>query len=234
MTNVRAGARTPVAGIVHALVLFLIILVAAPLATHIPLAALAAILLWVAYSMGEWKEFLRLRQFSLFYRTTLLSTFFLTVVFDLVVAVEVGLVLSSLFFIYRVSAITTVEEISLDVSVTAKKSVRAYRLFGSLFFGSVTKLEHLLDPRGTLPDTLILELHQLINVDSTGLDALADLLARMQKRGGRMMLVAVNKQPLSLMTRAGFIRQIGAENVVATMDDALRIMGDDNPPAPPQ
>jgi sulfate permease, SulP family len=226
MTNVRAGARSPVAGIVHALVLFLIILVAAPLATHIPLAALAAILLWVAYSMGDWKEFLRLRQFSVFYRTTLLTTFLLTVVFDLVVAVEVGLVLSSLFFIYRISALTTVQEISLDGEIAANKSVRAYRLFGSLFFGSVTKLEHLLDPRGALPDTIILELHQLINVDTTGLDALSDLLSRTQKRGGKLLLVAVNQQPLSLMTRAGFIKRIGSENIFATMDEALSVADD--------
>lgn len=226
MTNVRAGARSPVAGIVHALVLFLIILVAVPLASHIPLAVLAAILLWVAYSMGDWKEFLRLRQFSVFYRTTLLTTFLLTVVFDLVVAVEVGLVLSSLFFIYRISALTTVQEISLDGEIAANKSVRAYRLFGSLFFGSVTKLEHLLDPRGALPDTIILELHQLINVDTTGLDALSDLLSRTQKRGGKLLLVAVNQQPLSLMTRAGFIKRIGSENIFATMDEALSVAGD--------
>jgi sulfate permease, SulP family len=227
MANARAGAASPVAGIIHCATLLLIVLAAAPLAGHIPLAALAAILLWVAFNMGEWREFARLRQFSLFYRATLLSTFFLTVIFDLIVAVEVGLVLSSLFFIYRISSLTTVEEIDLpdDRMHTADgKSVAAYRLFGSLFFGSVIKLEHLLDPQHVLPDIVILELHNLINIDTTGLDALENLHGLISKNGGRLLMAGTNPQPMSLMQRSGFLKKLGEDNFVDSLDEALRLI----------
>lgn len=226
VTNIRAGARSPVAGIVHAGTLLLIVLFAAPFAKHIPLAALAAILLWVAYSMGDWKEFGKLKQYSMFYRTTLLTTFALTVAFDLVVAVEVGLVLSSLFFIYRISSLTKVEEIdlaALDVSQTAGPSIGAYRLFGSLFFGSVTKLEHLLDPQRPLPDVLILEMHQVINLDTTGLDALESLHLLIQRRGGRLILAGLNEQPLSLVSRSHFNDALGAQNLAPDLQSALQL-----------
>ncbi len=224
VTNVRSGARTPVAGIVHALVLLVIVLLAAPAASHIPLAALAAILLWVAYSMGEWRAFRELKQYSMFYRATLLATFFLTVVFDIVVAVEVGLVMSSLFFIYRISSLTKVEEIVLppETALTADgKRVGAYALFGSLFFGSVTKLEQLLNPQRKLPDVLILEMHQVINLDTTGLDALESLHNLAARQGGRLILASLNEQPLSLIQRSHFADAIGSENIVASLDLAL-------------
>jgi sulfate permease, SulP family len=227
MANARAGAASPIAGIIHCVTLLLIVLVAAPLAGHIPLAALAAILLWVAFNMGEWREFVRLRQFSLFYRVTLLSTFFLTVIFDLVVAVEVGLVLSSLFFIYRISSLTKVEEIELPgnrTHTTGGKSVIAYRLFGSLFFGSVTKLEYLLDPGYKLPDVVILELQQLINIDTTGLDALENLYGIISKSGGRLLIAGTNPQPMSLMQRSGFVKKLGEDNFVDSLDEALRLI----------
>lgn len=225
VTNIRAGARSPIAGIVHALTLLLVVLFAAPFAKHIPLAALAAILLWVAYSMGDWKEFAKLKQYSVFYRTTLLTTFALTVAFDLVVAVEVGLVLSSLFFIYRISSLTKVEEIDLagfGITQSTGRSIGAYRLFGSLFFGSVTKLEHLLDPQRSLPDVVILEMHQVINLDTTGLDALESLHLLIQRRGGRLILAGLNEQPLSLVSRSHFNDALGAQNVAPDLQTALQ------------
>ncbi len=228
VTNVRSGARSPIAGMVHALTLLLIISFAAPLAAYIPLAALSAILVWVAYSMGEWREFAKLKQFSLFYRATLLSTFFLTVVFDIVVAVEVGLVLSSLFFIFRISSLTRVDPVELpfdQAHLPDGRVVGAVRIFGSLFFATVTKLEHLLDPARKLPDVLILEMHQVINMDTTGLDALASLHKLMKKRGGLMMIAGVNEQPLSLMKRSGFVKLLGEDNLRASLEDALYIVG---------
>lgn len=221
VTNVRSGARSPMAGILHALTLLAILMVAAPLAAHIPLAALAAILLWVAYSMADWREFARLRQFSPFYRTTLLTTFVLTVAFDLVVAVEVGLVLSSLFFIYRVSSLTTVEEMALPSGVRGAGRVAAYRLFGSLFFGSVAKLEHLIDPQREQAETTILEMHQVINLDTTGLDALENLHALIAKRSGRLILAGLNEQPRSLIERSGFAARLGEKNLLPSLDAAL-------------
>ena len=234
VTNVRSGARSPVAGIVHALVLFLIILVAAPLASSIPLASLAAILLWVAWSMGDWREFMKLGQFSMFYRATLLSTFALTVIFDLVVAIEVGLVLSSLFFIYRVSSLTKVQEIVLPPAIADPATgvhIAAYRIFGSLFFASVTKLEALLDPGGVLPKVVILELHQLINLDTTGLDALEKLHALLLKQGGHLLIAGATEQPLSLMKRGGFIATLGENRVVDSLQDALNIARELTAPA---
>ncbi|HEX4857927.1 MAG TPA: SulP family inorganic anion transporter [Usitatibacteraceae bacterium] len=223
VTNVKSGARTPVAGIVHAITLLLIVLAAAPFAVHIPLAALAAVLVWVAINMGDWAEFARLRQYSVFYRSTLLVTFCLTVVFDLVVAVEVGLVLASLFFIYRISSLTRVDDIELpyDRSQVEGGAVRAYRVYGALFFGAVNKVEFLLDPARALPKVLILDLEKLINLDTTGMDALDGVLSRAKKCGTRMIITGVNEQPLSLMQRSGFLTRLGEANRFSSFDDAL-------------
>jgi len=228
MTNVKSGARSPVAGIVHAVTLFLVILALAPLASYIPLAALAAVLLWVAFNMAAWRELRELRQFSMFYRAILLSTFALTVIFDLTVAVEVGLVLSSLFFIYRISSLTRVEPLAISPARTALpggKRLGAWEIFGSIFFGSVTKLENLLDPAKALPDVVVLEMHKVINIDTTGLDALESLLATMNRRGGRLILVDLNEQPLSLLKRSGFLDELGRENVFDDFEAALEAAG---------
>ncbi|HMN80602.1 MAG TPA: SulP family inorganic anion transporter [Burkholderiaceae bacterium] len=225
VTNVRSGARSPVAGIVHALTLLLVLLLLAPLAADIPMAALAGILMVIAWNMGEWAEFARLRQFTLTYRTILLTTFALTVVFDLTVAVQIGLVLASLFFIYRISALTKMESIRLPGGLAQRadgRSVAAFRLFGSLFFGSVTKLEPLLDPQRPPADIVILDLHQVINVDTSGLEVLDSLLKMTQKRGGRLIIAEPNEQPLSLMRRSGFLERLGGENLFDEIDEAIR------------
>ena len=228
MTNVKSGAHSPLAGVVHAITLFLVILALAPLASYVPLAALAAVLLWVAFNMAAWRELRELRKFSMFYRVILLSTFALTVIFDLTVAVEVGLVLSSLFFIYRISSLTKVEPIALSPARSALPGGRrlgAYQLYGSIFFGSVTKLENLLDPAKPLPDVVVLDMHKVINIDTTGLDALESLLATLHRRGGRLVLVDLNEQPMSLLERSGFLKQLGGENVFDDFDAALGAAG---------
>ena len=229
-TNVRAGARTPVAGIVHAATLLAIVLIAAPLAAHIPLAALAAILLFVAFNMGEWNEFRRLRHFSLHYRIVMLSTFLLTVIFDLTVAVEVGLVLASLLFIYRISDITRVEPISLPRPAVGalelddginEASIAAYKLFGSLFFGAVGKLETLLDHKRGRMSVLILEMHQVINLDTTGLDFLENLHRTLHEEGRHLILADLNHQPMSLIRRSGFVATLGENNLARDLPSAL-------------
>jgi len=222
-TNIRAGARSPIAGIVHALVLLAIVLVAAPLAEYIPLAALAAVLMFVAWNMGEWREFARLKQFSLVYRTVMLSTFLLTVIIDLSVAVEVGLVLASLFFIYRVSEITRVEPIALPDGTESAGGGRimAYKLFGSLFFGAVGKIEALLDQKRDRVAVVILEMHQVINLDSTGLDAIEALHRTLGEEGSKLILAGLNAQPLSLIHRSGFIHDIGEANLTPDLESGL-------------
>ena len=222
VTNVRSGATSPVAGIVHALTLLLVILLAAPLAYHVPLASLAAILLYVAWNMGEWREFARLRQFSVQYGTVLVSTFLLTVIFDLTVAVEVGLVLASLFFIYRVSNLTTIERIA-NPNQTDHPNVEIYQVYGSLFFGAVTKLENLFSPQATLPKVVILDLHQTISIDTTGLEALAGLHHQLHAQGCHLILCGLNKQPGSIIRRGGLVQEIGPDHVCATLEEALAL-----------
>lgn len=219
-TNVRAGAKTPIAGVVHAFTLLAIILIGAPLASYIPLSTLAAILLFVAWNMGEWHEFPRLRQFSVQYRTVMLSTFLLTVIIDLTAAVQIGLVLAALFFIYRVSSLTTIERVRID---TLPHGVAAYRIFGSLFFGAVGKLETLIEPDGghELPRVMILDLHMVINFDTTGMETVDVLRKALDKRGAHLVLCDANPQPLSLMQRSGFLHKLGAENLVVDLDAAV-------------
>jgi SulP family sulfate permease len=225
MTNVRSGAKTPIAGMVHAAVLLVIVLVAAPLAGHIPLATLAAVLLYVAYYMGEWHEFARLRQFSNYYRVVLLTTFVLTVVVDLTVAVQVGLVLACLFFIARISGLTRVEPIREEEEKAAEvdaRQVEAFRISGSLFFGAVSKMDGLLDPKRRLPRVMILDLSQLLNMDNTGLETLETLNAMLEKRGGVLILCALPAQPGWLVSQSGLAAAIGDGNIVPTLADAWR------------
>ena len=217
VTNVRAGATSPVAGIVHALTLLVIVLAAAPLALHVPLAALAGILLFVAWNMGEWREFARLRRFLLPYRVVLLGTFVLTVVFDLTVAVEMGLLTACAFFIYRMSALFRV---SAHAGGDPQPGVKVFELFGSLFFGAVGKIEALPAqvPEGTR--AVVLEMHRLISLDTSGLDALEQLHLALKRRRIALVLANVNEQPLGLIRRSGFEAILGAENIVPTVAHA--------------
>jgi SulP family sulfate permease len=224
VTNIRTGARTPVAGIVHSATLLAIVLVLAPLARDIPMATLAAILLFVAWNMGEWSAFARLRRFSMPYRTIMLATFALTVTFDITVAVEVGLVLATLFFIWRISSLTRLDPVRLPADLATLGDgtrVEAWRLFGSLFFGSVGKLEALADPKRHQPDVLVLELGHVINLDTTGLDALETMFEQLHRRGGTLVLAEPTEQPLSLLERSGMLERIGPHNVFEGLDDAL-------------
>jgi SulP family sulfate permease len=218
VTNVRSGGRTPVAGIVHALALLAIVLVAAPLAVHIPLAALAGILLFVAWNMGEWHEFARLRRFSLPYRTILVGTFLLTVVFDLTVAVEVGLVLACLFFIYRMGTLFKVQPYD---GAPLPPGVLSFELFGSLFFGAVGKIEALEAQIAPGTRAVVLEMHRLISLDTSGLDALSQLHRKLKKRDIALVLANVNEQPLSLMRRSGFADELGEAAIVPTVAAAF-------------
>ena len=222
MTNVRSGASSPIAGMAHAVFLFIIVLLAAPLAQHIPLAILAAILLMVAWNMGEWSEFVRLRQFSINYQIIMVGTFLLTVIFDLTVAIEVGIALACAFFIYRIASLTRIEALSSEnLKLPIPPGVAIYSLFGSLFFGAVDKVEALSQPGKEPPKVLILKLNQLINIDTTGLEALEGLHKYLKKRGSYLILCGLTQQPLSLIQRAGFLEHIGIEHCVDELPQAL-------------
>jgi SulP family sulfate permease len=214
VTNIRAGATSPVAGIVHALTLLVILLVAAPLAAHVPLAALAGILLVVAWNMGEWHEFARLKRFNLTYRTLLVGTFTLTVVADLTVAVEVGLITACLFFVYRMSQL-----FQLRALPDMPAGLAAYDLYGALFFGAVGKLESLPEqlPAGTR--TVALQMHRLVQMDTTGVEALRELHRALTKRDIRLVFVQVNEQPLDLLRRSGLAGELGEAGIAGSLDE---------------
>ena len=234
VTNVRAGAVSPVAGMVHALALLAIMLVAAPLAMNVPLAVLAGILLFVAWNMGEWHEFARLRHFKLPYRSVLLGTFFLTVIFDLTIAVEVGLLLACGFFIWRMSQLFQVERVSADTASPpsasgdfqdtlplAEPGVEVFSFYGTLFFGAVGKVESLPDRLHADTRVVVLEMHRLISVDTSGVDALVQLHRQLQRRGVRLIVAALNEQPRSLLTRSGFDTLLGEHGIAPTLAAAL-------------
>ncbi|MCL2310726.1 MAG: SulP family inorganic anion transporter [Proteobacteria bacterium] len=222
-TNIRAGGRTPIAGMVHALTLLVIVLIAAPLASYIPLAALCAILIVVSINMGDWHAFREMRRFSLQYRVTLLATFFVTVVFDLTLAVEVGLTLSALFYIFRVSNLTRIERLPLD---NAPPGVSAYKLRGSLFFGAVGKIEPLMDPHLNASTFIVLDIRQVFDIDATGMDALLSLNKTLKKRGGQLLLCAPEEIVLNDMERAGFTEKLGQANLVPDLATALERIRD--------
>lgn len=223
VTNIRSGAHSPIAGLVHALTLLVFMLLLAPLAVNIPMSVLAGILLFVGFNMGDWRAFARLRRFTLNYRTVLLTTFCLTVVFDLTVAVQFGLLLASFFFIYRVARVTRVDRIETPAEVATLpggRRVGTWQAFGSIFFGSISKLEAITATPQPLPDIVVLDLHRVINMDTTGLDAMQSLHRHILEHGDRLVLCAANRQPLSLMKRAGFLEELGDGNLFDSLDEA--------------
>jgi sulfate permease, SulP family len=218
VTNVRAGARTPIAGVVHALTVLVVLVAAAPLATHVPLATLAGILMFVAWNMGEWREFFHAGRYRLTYRTILFGTFILTVVFDLTVAVEVGLALACLFFIVRMSQAFQVRETPTDDA-----RLQVFALEGALFFGAVGQVEDLEQRLQATTRHLILDLSQLIWLDTSGIEALRQLQGLLKRRGCTLHLVHATRQPLSLLMRSEAGHELGlSPDDLATLAQALR------------
>jgi SulP family sulfate permease len=209
VTNVKSGGRSPVAGMVHAMVLLGVVWLAAPLANHVPLAALAAILMFVAWNMGEWHAFTDLKQYRAPYRIILLAVFLLTVMVDLTVAVEFGLIASCLTFIYRISSLSRVEKLKDTDSpslLNQDGQVRVYRFYGALFFGAVKMVEAIED---NLPQkAVVLDLKNLIYIDSSGADALVALAQICQKKHVRLMVCGLNHQPLDIATRTGLLNLV--------------------------
>ena len=194
---------------IHALTLLVIVLVAAPLAKYIPLAALAAVLIVVALNMGDWRAFRELNRYSIPYRVVLMTTFAITVAFDLSTAVEIGLVLASLFFLYRMSDLARVDAID-----TGDPDVAAFSVFGALFFGSVDKLERLLDADVLTSRIVVLDMHQAISLDNTALDTLDAVRQRLRERGGALLLCALNDHPALQVQRSAFGHALGGDNVL--------------------
>ncbi len=209
VTNVRAGATSPVAGIVHSVALAAIVLLAAPLAMNVPLAVLAGILLFTAWNMGEWREFTTLSHYSLHYRVLMLGTFALTVVFDLTVALEVGLITACVLFIRRMNTLFTVED------VPQADGTMRFRLYGSMFFGAAAKLDVAVQAVETGPDApqVVIDALHLVHMDTTGLDALRQLHKAVLLRGGTLVLESLQAAPREVMERAGFLDELAKHQV---------------------
>ena len=209
VTNIQSGASTPIAGIVHALTLLVIILFGAPLATNIPLASLAAILMFVAWNMGEWRKFADLKQFRMPYRLTMLSVFFLTIILDLTVAIQVGLLLAFITFIYRISSLSRYEAASKtdfpDLQ-THQGKIAAFRIYGAIFFGAVKLLENI---EKELPSqTLVLDMKNVIYIDVSGMDALLELESVCKSKGIKLVICGLAHQPYDMAVRGGLCDRV--------------------------
>jgi len=233
VANIQAGAFSPVAGIVHAATLLAIILVAAPLAKYVPLAVLSAILAGVALRMGEWREFLRLRRIPGSDAAVFLATFFLTVVFDLTVAVEIGMLLAAMLFIKRVTDTTVVAKVTQANedegdrhSINGKhvpEGVTVYRIAGPFLFGAADKLEDALLAANVRPKVVILRMRSVTSMDATALNALEMLVSKIKAQSGHVIICGAHTQPYFMMTQAGFLDALGDDFVARDVDEALAI-----------
>jgi SulP family sulfate permease len=230
-TNVRSGARTPVAGIVHALTLLAVMLVFAPLAAYIPMATLAAVLLVVAYNMGEWREIGGIVRLQAADVSVWLITFALTVVADLTVAVETGIALAALLYIYRVSETTSVEIVTPSYiedgrpHVLQDKDVPPYvtilRIHGPFLFGTADKLRDATEDLSQFSPIVILRLRNMTAIDATGLHALETLNDRLRRSGRVLLLCGARHQPARFLDQAEFVEHVGAQNILPHVQGAL-------------
>jgi len=230
-TNIRSGALTPVAGMVHALTLLAILLIAAPLARFVPLATLAAVLFVVAYNMGEWREIGAIIRLSKTDIAVWLTTFALTVFADLTVAVGVGMALAALLYIYRVAETTTVEPVTREYLKDGQAhilqdkdipvNVTILRIHGPFLFGTTEKLAEATKDLAHFRDILILRLRNMTALDATGIHALEQFHERLSKAGKILLLCGAREQPSELIARSEFLQHVGAANVLPNVDAAL-------------
>ncbi|MEY4495272.1 MAG: hypothetical protein RL744_336 [Pseudomonadota bacterium] len=209
VTNIQSGASTPIAGVVHSVTLLVIILFGAPLAKNIPLASLAAILMFVAWNMGEWKKFSDLKQFRLPYRLTMLSVFVLTIVLDLTVAIQVGLLLAFITFVYRISSLSRYEAAStIDYPELQQHqgAISVFRIYGAIFFGAIKILERI---ENELPSkALVLDLKNVIYIDVSGMDALLELEEACKNRRIKLLICGLAHQPYEMALRGGLFERL--------------------------
>lgn len=236
MTNINNGGRTPIAGIVHAVVLLLIFLFLMPLAKYIPMACLAGVLVVVSYGMSGWRSFLALMKNPKSDVTVLLITFFLTIIFDLTIAIEVGLIIACLLFMRRMSETTDVHVISNEINpddegsdmhlgniehLTIPKGVEVYEINGPYFFGAGNRFEEIMATLGDRPKVRIIRMRKVPFVDSTGIHNLTNLCEMSQKEGIQIVLSGVTEKVHSQLNKAGFYDIVGQDNICSHIDIAL-------------
>jgi sulfate permease, SulP family len=231
-TNVRAGAKTPVAGMIHAVTLLAVILFAAPLVKNVPLAALAGILFMVAYNMGDWAEIPEILRLTKADIAVWILTLSLTVFADLTLAVEVGMILAAFTFIRKISQTTTVSKVTDEyiedgrVHILQDKDIpeyaAVYRIHGPFLFGVTDKISAITENLEELPPIVIVRLRNMTAIDATGIAALEELADQLHKSGRSMLVCGARPQPMALMQEAGFERHVGAENICENITEALR------------
>lgn len=236
MTNINNGGRTPIAGIVHAVVLLLIFLFLMPLAKYIPMACLAGVLVVVSYGMSGWRSFLALMKNPKSDVTVLLITFFLTIIFDLTIAIEVGLIIACLLFMRRMSETTDVHVISNEINpddedsdmplgniehLTIPKGIEVYEINGPYFFGAGNRFEEIMATLGDRPQVRIIRMRKVPFVDSTGIHNLTNLCEMSQKEGIQIVLSGVTEKVHSQLNKAGFYDIVGQDNICSHIDIAL-------------
>ena len=236
MTNINNGGRTPIAGIVHAVVLLLIFLFLMPLAKYIPMACLAGVLVVVSYGMSGWRSFLALMKNPKSDVTVLLITFFLTIIIDLTIAIEVGLIIACLLFMRRMSETTDVHVISNEINpddegsdmhlgniehLTIPKGVEVYEINGPYFFGAGNRFEEIMATLGDRPKVRIIRMRKVPFVDSTGIHNLTNLCEMSQKEGIQIVLSGVTEKVHSQLNKAGFYDIVGQDNICSHIDIAL-------------
>ena len=234
MTNINNGGKTPVAGLIHAVVLFLILLFLMPLAQYIPMACLAGVLVVVSYNMSEWRTFRALLRNPKSDITVLLITFFLTVIFDLTVAIEVGLVIACLLFMRRVAETTEISVITdeinpneeLDIAVNEEslmvpKGVEVYEINGPYFFGIANKFEEQMVQLGDRPKVRIIRMRKVPFIDSTGIHNLTNLCKMSKKERVTIVLSGVNEKVHHVLEKSGFYELLGEENICENINVAI-------------
>jgi SulP family sulfate permease len=231
-TSIRSGAQTPVAGMIHSLTLLCILLFAAPLVSYVPMAALAGILMVVAYNMGEWREIPQLLKLTKTDISIWLVTFALTVFADLTVAVEAGMILAALLFISRVASTTTVSQVTDDyvedgrVHILQDKDIPYYatifRIHGPFLFGATDKIFVVTEKIHKLPPVVILRLRNMTAIDATGLFALEEVAKKLHESKRTLILCGAREQPAAVIHQAEFEELIGYENICDNVQEALR------------
>jgi SulP family sulfate permease len=230
-TNIRSGAKTPVAGMLHAVTLLSVLIFAAPMAKFIPLSVLSAILLVVSYNMGDWSEIPELLKLSRLEIGTWLITFGLTVFADLTVAVEAGMIMAALVFIRKVTRSTTVSQVTPEYVEDGRahilqdkqipEYVAVFRIHGPFLFGATDKLGEVLHRLDELPAIIILRLRNMTAIDATGLQAIEEFADAINASGRGLILCGAPERPAQLMRRLDFEKHLGRENICSNIGEAL-------------
>ena len=234
MTNINNGGKTPIAGIIHAVVLLLILLFLGPLTKHIPMACLAGVLVIVSYNMSQWRTFKSLMKNPKSDVSVLLVTFFLTVIFDLTIAIEIGLLIAMFLFMKRVAETThvsvTTDEIDLsdegeiyheEEKLNLPKGVEVYEIDGPFFFGVANKFDDIMNRMGDKPNIRIIRMRRVPFMDSTGLHNLESLIRMSQSENIHIILSGVNENVHKVLTKSGVEDCLGADNVCSNINEAV-------------